>query len=158
LIQVESNQKKTIYKLLCSGVASVLLGSAWGIIFPINKYLWTSSYVLYTSGWALIFLAVLLWLIDIKRFKKWSYLFEVFGTNSLFVYIVSILWIKIFIYLIKIPASDGAVLSGYNWIFTQVFAPIAGNLNGSLLFAVVHLGLFWCLLFILYRKKIFIKI
>jgi predicted acyltransferase len=158
LLQAEPKLKTKVYKLFFSGVAAVLLGGAWGIIFPINKYLWTSSYVLYTSGWALICLAILLWLIDFKGFKKWSYPFEVFGTNSLFVYIVSILWIKIFIHLIKINTTNGVADSGYNWIFTQVFVPVAGNFNGSLLFAVVHLGLFWCLLFVLYRKKVFIKI
>ncbi len=136
LIQAESNLEKAVSRLFCSGVASVLPGFAWGIIFPINKYLWTSSYVLYTSGWAMICLAMLLWLIDIKGYKKWNYPFLVFGTNSLFVYIVSILWIKVFIHLIKIPTSDGSMTSGYNWIFTQVFAPVAGNINGSLLFCV----------------------
>lgn len=158
LIQTESNLNKTVLKLFSSGVAAVLAGYSWGIIFPINKYLWTSSYVLYTSGWALICLAMLVWLIDIKGLNKWHYPFLVFGTNSLFVYIVSILWIKIFIYLIKIPTSDGSVVSGYDWIFTQIFAPVAGNLNGSLLFAFTHLGFFLFLLLILYRQKIFIKI
>jgi predicted acyltransferase len=158
LIQAESNLNKSVLKLFSSGAAAVLLGVAWGIIFPINKYLWTSSYVLYTSGWAMICLALLLWVVDIKRFTNWNYPFVVFGTNSLFVYIASILWIKVFIYLIKIPTSDGSVVSGYNWIFTQAFAPVAGNLNGSLLFAFTHLGFFWFILFILYRQKIFIKI
>jgi len=158
LLQVESSLNKALLKTCCCGIAAVLLGYAWGMIFPINKYLWTSSYVLFTSGLAMICLSFLLWLIDIKGFKKWSYPFEVFGTNSLFIYVASILWIKVFIHLIKIPTPDGSMTNGYNWIFTQIFAPFAGNLNGSLLFAVVHLGLFWCLLFILYRKKIFIKI
>ncbi len=158
LLQTKSNLKSAVYIIFFSGVCSVLTGSAWGIIFPINKYLWTSSYVLFTTGWALICLAILLWVIDIKGHQKWNYPFVVFGTNSLFVYIISILWIKIFMRLITISTSDGAVTNGYNWIFNQLFVPIAGNVNGSLLFAVFHIFMFWCVLLLLYRKKIFIKI
>ena len=158
LLQKKPNITSSIYKLFFWGVSAVLAGSAWGIIFPINKYLWTSSYVLYTSGWALICLAILLWVIDIKGHKKWNYPFMIFGTNSLFVYIVSILWIKIFIHLIKINPTDGPVTSGYEWVFSHLFAPVAGNYNGSFLFAVTHIFIFWSLLLLLYRKNIFIKI
>ncbi|MBC2714829.1 MAG: hypothetical protein HF978_05900 [Desulfobacteraceae bacterium] len=158
LLQTESHLKPAVYKMFFSGVCAVLLGSVWGIIFPINKYLWTSSYVLYTTGWALICLAFLLWVIDIKGHQKWNYPFVVFGTNSLFVYIISILWIKIFFHLIKITTADGSLTSGYDWIFNQLFVPVAGNFNGSFLFAVFHVFIFWSVLFILYRNKIFIKI
>jgi len=158
LLQAESILKSAVYKIFCSGVAAALLGSMWGIIFPINKSLWTSSYVLYTTGWAMICLAVLLWVIDIKGYKKWNDPFVVFGTNSLFVYILSILWIKIFIHLIKISTADGSFISGYDWIFNQLFVPVAGNFNGSFLFALAHVFIFWGVCFILYHKKIFMRI
>lgn len=158
LIQSKSNLKSAVYKLFFYGLLSVFFGKMWGFVFPINKYLWTSSYVLYTTGWALICFAFFLWLIDLKGFGKWHYPFIVFGTNSLFVYILSIIWIKILIHLIKITAADGSVTSGYNWIYKDFFVPVAGTLNGSLLFAVTHIFIFWIILLILYQKKIFLKI
>lgn len=158
LIQAGSNLKPAVYKMIICGIFAVVLGKMWGDVFPINKSLWTSSYVLYTSGWALICLAFLVWLIDIKENRKWSWPFIVFGTNSIFIYILSIIWIKILIHLIKITAVDGSVTSGYNWIYREFFVPAAGNLNGSLLFAVTHILIFWIILLILYQKKIFLKI
>lgn len=158
LLYAEPDLKTAVFKMLGIGIAAVLLGSAWDLIFPINKYLWTSSYVSFTTGWALICLAGLVWLIDVKEYRKWNYPFVVFGTNSLFVYVVSILWIKIFMRLIQIDSSGGSPLSGYDWIYNHLFVPVAGNLNGSLLFAVVHIVIFWSLLYFLHRRKIFIKI
>lgn len=158
LIQSESNLRSAVYKMLIMGVSAILFGKIWGIIFPINKYLWTSSYVLFTSGLATIFLAVLLWFIDIRGKRKWTYPFVVFGMNSLFVYTLSSIWVKIYIHLIKITAPDGSVINGYNWLYNQLFVPVAGHLNGSLLFAITHVFIFWIILLILYRKRIFIKI
>jgi predicted acyltransferase len=158
LIQTASNLKVAIYKMLLMGVAAILFGKIWGIIFPINKYLWTSSYVLFTAGWALIFLVVLLWFIDMKGKRKWAYPFVVFGMNSLFVYILSSVWVRSYSHFIKITTPDGSVINGYNWLYYQVFVPIAGHLNGSLLFAITHVFIFWMILLLLYRKRIFIKI
>ena len=158
LIQAASNLKSSIHKVLSMGAAAILLGKIWGIFFPINKYLWTSSYVLFTSGLAMIFLAVLLWLIDIRGKRKWAYPFVVLGMNSLFVYILSGIWVKTYVYLIRITAPDGSVINGYKWLYNQLFVPVAGYLNGSLLFAITHVFIFWIILFLLYRKRIFIKI
>ena len=157
-LQTESILKSVIYRMFLIGVAAILFGKFWGIIFPINKSLWTSSYVLYTSGWALIFLSALLWLIDVKGYRKWTYPFFIFGMNSLFIYIISIVWIKIYIFSIKISKPDGSVINGVDWLYNQLFVPIAGYLNGSLLFAITHVLIFWIILLILYSRKIFIKI
>ena len=150
--------KQTTYRLFLTGLAAIVTGKIWGIFFPINKSLWTSSFVLYTSGWALIFLTVLLWIIDIKGYKKWTFPFIVFGTNSLFVYVLSSIWVKIYIYLIKIPKADGSVTNAYDWIYHSIFEPMAGHMNGSLLFAIAHVFVFWLILLFMYRRKIFIKI
>jgi predicted acyltransferase len=158
LIQSESNLKSAVYKILLIGVSAILLGKLWDIVFPINKYLWTSSYVFFTSGLAMIFLAILLWFIDVKGYRKWTYPFVVFGMNSLFLYILSGVWVKTYLYLIKITTPDGSVINGYKWLYKQIFVPVAGNLNGSLLFAITHVFIFWIILFLLYRKRIFIKI
>jgi predicted acyltransferase len=158
LIQSAANLKSAIYKILLLAGLFILLGRIWNITFPINKYLWTSSYVLYTAGLAMICIAVFLWLIDVKGIKRWAFPFVVFGMNSLFLYALSSIWVRIYIYFIKITAPDGTVINGYKWLYENIFVPIAGNLNGSLLFAITHVFLFWVILYLLYRKRIFIKI
>ncbi|MEW6616272.1 MAG: heparan-alpha-glucosaminide N-acetyltransferase domain-containing protein [Thermodesulfobacteriota bacterium] len=157
-LQTKSNLKSFVYCMFLVGVTAILIGKIWGITFPINKSLWTSSYVVYTSGWALIFLSILLWFIDVQGYKKWTFPFVVFGMNPLFLYVLSIVWLKIYISLIKITKADGSVVNGVDWLYNQLFVPAAGYLNGSLLFAVTHVLIFWIILLILYSRKIFIKI
>jgi len=147
-----------IKKMILIGAVSAILGWFWGYLFPINKPLWTSSYVLYTGGFALLFLAFLLWIIDVKGMNKWSRPFIHFGTNPLFIFMFSILYVKVMIYLVSIESSEGIVVNGYSYLYKNGFVPVAGNMNGSLLFAISHIIFFWFLTFILYRKKIFIKI
>lgn len=157
-IQSHPDLRQAVYKTTLAGAAAVVTGWAWGVVFPINKSLWTSSYVLYTSGLALIILSFCLYVIDVKGYRKWSMPFYVFGRNSLFVYVLSIIWVKTLLYLIRITESDGSVVSGYSWIFREWFLPAAGYYNGSLLFALAHVALFWILALVLYKKKIYVKI
>jgi len=158
LIQSSVNLKSAVYKMLLIAASAILLGKIWDIFFPINKYIWTSSYVLFTSGLAALILAVLLWLIDVRGYKKWAFPFVVFGMNPLFLYVLSSIWVRIYIHFIKITAPDGSVINAYKWLYTEIFASIAGNMNGSLLFAITHVFIFWIILLLLYRKRIFIKI
>ncbi len=144
--------------LIGSGIALIILGKVWDIYFPINKSIWTSSYVLYTGGLAILFLSLFYWLIDVKAYKKWINFFVVFGINPLFAFVVHVLWVKILIYLIRWKGDDDKIVTGYSWLFHNVFQPIAGNMNGSLLFAVTHIIFFWAMLFILFKKNIIIKI
>jgi len=146
------------YYLIGAGIVLIVLGQIWNILFPINKALWTSSYVLYTGGLAIIFLSVFYWLIDIKGYKKWSGFFHVFGINPLFAFVIHVLWVKVLLYIIRWQNSEGKVINGYSWLYKNVFQPIAGDLNGSLLFAICHIVFFWLMLLILYKKKIVIKI
>jgi len=155
LIEQSNNVLKAIKKLIIFGLAGSILGWFWGYLLPINKPLWTSSYVLYTAGWAMLILALLLWVIDVKGVKKWANPFIHFGTNPLFIFVFSGIYAKTIIYLVSL---DGEILTGYSYLYKNIFVPIAGNMNGSLLFAVTHIIFFWLLTYILYRKKIFIKI
>jgi len=145
-------------KLLLAGIAGVAAGALWGLIFPLNKPLWTSSYVLYTAGWAAMLLGALVWVIDIKGLSRWSTFFVVFGVNPLFIFALSGLWAKILGRLIKITGADGNSVSGASWLYNEVFVPLAGNLNGSLLYAISHVLVFWFIGYILYHRKIFIKV
>lgn len=144
--------------LVMWGVVGVVAGWLWGLVFPINKALWTSSYVLYAGGWASVVLGVLIWVIDLKDYKKWTSFFVVFGVNPLFIFALSGLWTISLIRLIHLPGSTGELLNGYSWLYQEVFKPLAGEINGSLLFALAHVAFFWLLAWGLYRKKIFIKV
>lgn len=157
-IEVSANTMTSIKKLVMFGAVAVAIGVLWEPLFPINKPIWSSSYVIYTGGLAMLFLALLLWVIDVKGIKKWSNPFIHFGTNPLFIYMFSGVYVGAIIYLVKIKTASGETLSGYTYLYEYVFVPIAGNMNGSLLFAVSHIIVFWLITYVLYKKRIFIKI
>ncbi|MBC7900694.1 MAG: DUF5009 domain-containing protein [Saprospiraceae bacterium] len=139
------------------GVVLVALGWMWGWIFPINKALWTSSYVLYTSGLALCFLGFCYWLIDIKGYKRWAKPFIIFGVNALALYVFSGIFARM-LGMIKVTAADGSSVSLQSWIFDTFFLSIASPINASLMFAVSFI-LFWLfLMWLLYRRRIYIKV
>lgn len=154
----EAEKKSVPLKLVLVGTVMIIAGLIWALVFPINKPIWTSSYVLYAGGWASMVLAILIWLIDLKGFTKWTSFFVVFGMNPLFIFALSGLWAKCMGRLVKIPVADGTTLSGSGWLYTKVFEPLAGDINGSLLFAISHVVFFWLIGYVLYKKKIFIKV
>jgi predicted acyltransferase len=154
----ESPRMKVPAKLAAFGIVALIAGWLWGLYFPICKAIWSSSYVLYTAGWASILLALLIWLIDLKGYSGWTSFFVVFGVNPLFIFAFSGLWARIIGRMIQVTVADGKVISGSTWIYNNIFVPIGGDLNGSLLFAVAHVILFWLLGYVLYKKKIFIKV
>jgi predicted acyltransferase len=158
MIQAAAQLRSAVPRILLAGVSAIVLGQLWGLALPINKALWTSSYVLYTAGLAMLFVAVLLWIIDVRGYRRWAYPFVVFGMNPLFLYALSAVWVRTCIYLIKFETADGTAMNAYKWLYQSIFVPIAGPLNGSLLFAISHVFLFWLILLALYRKRIFIKI
>ena len=96
--------QKRIQALFLWGSVGILLGLLLNRFIPINKPLWTSSYVLYTCGIAAVVLALLSWILDIKNWTKWSYPFKVFGLNPLFSFVLSILFVKIYTRILKILA------------------------------------------------------
>lgn len=157
-IQIQCRQQSHyLLRLLAFGILGVLLGLLWSIVLPINKALWTSSYVLYTAGIAVLLLTLFIYLIDIKGIQTWAHPFIVFGMNPLFVYSLSILWVKVILYLIKVPVHNENI-SLYSWLYQFVFTPLFGNMNGSLMFALAHVIALWLLSLVLFQKRIFIKI
>jgi predicted acyltransferase len=150
-------QKQKVVGLLVAGLIGVVIGTLWGKVFPINKSLWTSSYVVFTAGMASLLLAIFYWAIDVRGWTAWSKPFVVYGMNAIAVFVLSGLLTRT-LGRWRVPAGDGTTTSMYNWIYTHVFASWAGPLNGSLAFAISYI-LFWLvLMWILYRRRIFIKI
>lgn len=156
MIKTAEDHKDNTQRMAVLGALLIIFGWGWGFVFPINKQLWTSSYVLYTSGIATVVLAGLIWLVDVKGLKTWTKPFVIFGANAIFLYAASSIWAKI---LLKISFElDGKMISGYGYLYQTVFQPFAGDLNGSFLFALFHVFMFWLILAWMYRKKIFINI
>lgn len=139
------------------GVVLVAVGWMWSWIFPFNKSLWTSSYVLYTSGLALCFLGFCYWLIDIKGYKRWAKPLIIFGVNALALFVFSGILARL-LGLIKVTAFDGTVVSLQKWIFDTFFLSVASPINASIMYAVGFI-LFWLfLMWLLYRRRIYIKV
>lgn len=156
IIGQEATGAKTVLKLILIGAAATGLGLLWNIVFPINKPLWTSSYVLYTAGLAIIILSLIYLISDVIKFQAWGKFFMVFGTNALFAYVISGVVVRLML-LIQIT-SAGAKTSLYDWFYLKACAPLAGNMNGSLMFAILQVLLVWVVTLVLYRKKIMIRL
>ena len=139
--------------LLGGAIAGLLLGKIWGHSFPINKKLWTSSYVLFAAGWSLLGLSICYWLIEIKQWKRgWTFPWLVFGSNAIAAYVFSEL----------LSPLVGDVLFGHrslgSIIYAHVFAHVPDRALGSLLYSLCYVAVCFIPVLILYRKKIFIKI
>lgn len=143
--------------MFVAGAACMVVGWAWGFWFPINKALWTSSYVLLTAGLALQFLAVCFWLVDIKSIRRWAKPFIILGSNALIIYFLSELFSHI-ISLVSFTRSDGSAVDLKTLIYENAFASWASPVNASVLFAICIVLLWLGVAALLYRKRIFIKV
>ena len=155
-LRTDRNDYQKVVGLLGVGTILVALGLTWDLLFPINKKIWTSSYVLYTSGVALLFLGLIYWLVDILGSKWWTKPFVVYGMNALFVFIMSGLVAKL-LYTIKWTDGDTTITLG-NWIYHSFFTPFLSDYNASLAYAIANVLFFWGLAWVLYSRKIFIKV
>tara|TARA_R110000868_G_scaffold251892_7_gene508601 strand:+ start:1669 stop:2871 length:1203 start_codon:yes stop_codon:yes gene_type:complete len=152
LINPHYSQLLKVKWLLLFGLIALVMGECWGVYFPINKALWTSSYVLLSSAYACVVLAALIFLIDCKNIKTWSAPFVVFGANSIAFFMFAGVMGRL---LIMLPVADTS-LKG--WLYTQVFHPLLGDLNGSLAFALCFLVMSYMLMYFMYRRGIFWKV
>jgi predicted acyltransferase len=147
---------KTSLQLFLLGLACLGVGLLWDMIFPISKKLWSSSYVVFTTGWALILFAACYELIEVRAIRAWSKIWELMGLNAIALFIAHILAIKILVKTSIGNAQDTP--STYDWLYQNAFAAWAGPVNGSLIFGLV--GVFLCMLLALfmYKQRWFIKI
>ena len=142
--------------LRVAGLLALAAGGIWGLWFPINKTLWTSSYVLWTAGFALLILAGCYWAIEIKKYKKGFKWLEIFGVNALAAYILHVFFLKIqAMIIINLPNNSSVNLRLF---ITDTLFGWASADNASLLYAVSYTLLWLGVMTILYRKKIFIKL
>jgi predicted acyltransferase len=154
-LQVQQIKTRTSINLAICGLCCVVIGHLWGFLFPINKQLWTSSYVVFTGGWALLLLAACYETIEVRDWK-WGRPFEIMGLNAIFLFVASGIVARI---LLKTHIGTGAnAPTTYTWIYENWFLPWAGPLNGSLAFAVTAVLFWWLILYGMYRRGWAIKI
>lgn len=144
--------------LLAGGAAVLALGSVWGEAFPINKNLWTGSYVLLTAGIACFVLASTYWLVDVKGQRAWARPFLVFGTNAIAAYWLSSVVAIVFDWVVITSPEDGESLTLKTYLYEVVYAPWLAPENASLAYAVTYVLLWLGFLSLLYRRRIFIRI
>ncbi len=152
-IQKKGKSFEGIAKLLMFGFALTSLALWWDLIFPISKKLWTSPFVLYTVGLDLSIMAVLIYLIELRKVKAGIAFFDVFGKNPLFIYLFSELF---YIVLRLTPVGNG--LDAFEWVSQKIFQNIAPGAFGSLLTALAFMLICWLLGYVLHKKRIYIKI
>ncbi len=152
LILISKRAKKEMV-LLGLGVLMLLVGYLWDMTFPINKAIWSSSFVLVTAGWANIFLALIYFLTDVKGIQFGS-IFRYMGSNAITLYFLSSFVSKLF-YSIKVNEDT----SIHQWLFENIYRHdfLSGEL-ASLLYGLTVVGIYLLLGLIMYRRKIFIKV
>ncbi|PZR27448.1 MAG: DUF5009 domain-containing protein [Citrobacter freundii] len=141
--------------LFVAGIAMLITGYCWDMVFPINKKIWTSSYTIYTSGLATVTIATMIYLIELKQIRGGlARFFDVFGKNALFVFALSAF----------MPKTLGLVRLGngvnpWNFLYTKVFVNIPGDPRlGSLLYALCVITFMWLICWWMDKKKIYIKV
>ena len=156
-LRTTRSMKEKAAGMLAGAVAGLLLGSVWAMWFPINKRLWTSSYVLFAAGWTLLFLAICYFVIDIKKYQgAWTYPWKVFGSNAIFAYAFAEL-LSIVLEIVHV-GGNGTSVSLKEMICTRVFFPIVDPSFGSLLYSLSYVLVCFIPCLVLYRRRIFIKI
>ncbi|WP_316799262.1 DUF5009 domain-containing protein [Pedobacter frigidisoli] len=143
--------------LFTAGIASAVLGLLWDLQFPINKALWTSSYVLYAGGLAAMGLALCYWLIDVQGYKRMTTPFVVYGVNAITVFFLAGLMPRL-LNFIKLSNADGSKTPLLEKFYSSCFTPFFSPINASLVWAISYVLGFYVLLYFMYKRNIIIKV
>jgi predicted acyltransferase len=150
--------------LFVAGCILIFTGFCWDMAFPINKKIWTSSYTVYTTGLALLILALMIFAIEFRnKTGAWTKFFDVFGKNALFIFVMSGVLPRAQA-LIRIPngtSADGKpkFLTPFNWFYENICKPLFTDpRSSSLLYALCFITMMWLFAYILHKKKIYIKV
>jgi predicted acyltransferase len=151
-IQEKGKTFEGLAKLLLFGFCLIVIGYFWDLSFPINKKLWTSSFVVYTVGLDCVIIAAVIYVVDFLGRTRWTKFFTVFGKNPLFIYLLSEVGATV-LYIIQ--PEPGVPL--YSWLYTHIFQH-AGLYLGSLLFAISWMLFCWIIGYILDKRKIYVRV
>ena len=197
LIDSKPDRKALVKSLFLFGLGGLAVGQLWHFVFPINKPIWSSSYVVFMAGWCLVINAALIWLIDIQNYRSWTKPLLVLGMNSMLAFVLSGMYVKTLTHIkwdssyetvvqppdsLSVPKRIGSSQKLYEDVFSpmttsgqmlsdyknkkisekldpSVFYDFeARQKNSSLLFALFHVFLFWCILWVFYKFNIFLKV
>jgi predicted acyltransferase len=148
---------KTVLSLLAFGVAGIIAGQVWNLWFPINKKLWTSSFVLFTAGCALLALAACYWICDVKlRRGRWTRPFIVFGSNAITAYALSEI-VSSLLYYLHVPFG-GRAIPLQDYLYRTLYGGISSKPLGSLLYSITFVFVCWLPIYWMYRRRIFLKV
>jgi len=136
-----------VKRLATTGTLLAVAGAVWHPLFPLNKRLWTSSFVLVTGGCALVLLALTYWVVEVRGFSSLGRPFEVMGLNAILAYMAS----EEVAFLLDTTHAKA-------WLYANVFTPLAGQVGGSLLFSLSLVAVLWVALLVLYRRRVFVSV
>ncbi len=163
-IRFKGKNSVMVMHLLFAGLFLVAAAYLWDIFTPINKKIWTSSYVLLTTGLATFIIAIIIWMIEFKNWRgAWSKFFNVFGKNPLFIFVFSAFLPKT-LALVRIPdglRADGTqkFLTPLSWFYQNICKPLFENeKNASFLYALVFITFMWLIVYWMDKKKIYVKV
>lgn len=151
--------------LFVAGAVLLFAGYAWDMVFPLNKKIWTSSYTVFTTGMAMVIIAVMIHQIELKNKRNWlSKFFDVFGKNPLFIFVLSGILPRL-LGLIRISnglnkLGEPIFTTPFGWFYEHICRPIFPNNlnNGSLLYALCMITFYWLIVYWMDKKKIYIKV
>ena len=149
-----------VKKMGMVGIMITVLGVLWSVVFPINKSLWTSSYVLYTSGLAILCLTILYYIIDVANYKKWTKLFLIWGVNPMIVFFFSGIIPRVLSMIeIQNPEIAAEQINLKDYFYNFCIVPFFNNpMSASLAFALVYVILWSFILWIFYKYKLIFKV
>lgn len=150
-VQLKGKTYEGLVKLMLTGFALFAIAYCWNTVFPVNKKIWTSSFVLLTIGLDCLILASVIYLIDFRNYKTGVKFFEVFGKNPLIIYLLSELLVTV-LFMISI---NGKPL--YTWIYQNIFQWM-GDYFGAFIFSVMYMLLCWSVAYLMNKKKIYIRV
>ena len=156
LITNAGENRERVRKIALFGTVLLFVGFLLQYLDPINKKLWTSSYTLVTCGAASLLLALLIDIIDVRQRKGWSRFFEAFGVNPLFMYCVG--WIASVLFSLSFIPWNDRLISIRGLLYNQTLQPLLGDYLGSFIYALIFIIIIWGCGYILYRKRIYIKL
>ncbi len=163
-IQQKGKNYEMLSNLFIAGSVLIFAGFCWDMSFPINKKIWTSSYTLYTTGLATMIIGLMIYLIEFKTVRgAWSRFFDVFGKNPLFIFVLSGFLPRVLglFRWVDHVSDDGknVYTSAFPWFYNNICKNIAEDLRvGSLLYALCMITFYWLIVYVLDKKKIYIKV
>jgi predicted acyltransferase len=157
-LRSERSSATIAIRMLLFGLLGLIAGEVWNVWFPINKHLWTSSFVLFTGGFCLMFLALLYWILEIKQWRgAWTMPILVFGMNAIAGFVADSLVYGPG-YSFNVKGVNGTVLSWHDAAQARLESLGASPANASLMYSLAAVLFCWVLLWLLWRKKIFLKV